>query len=190
MAVWRARIPFYYGWVVVASTFTSLAVGYGVYYSFSVFFVALVNEFGWGRASTSSAFSLFLVAMSTGGIAAGLLVDRLGHARTISIGGVMLTVGLFLASSVGQLWQFHLVFGVVCGLGLALIGWVPAVAVVSQWFEVRRATALGVASAGIGLGIVAIVPLMQYVISSLGWRTAYQILAALALIGTLPSTPT
>ena len=39
---WRTRIPFFYGWVVVISLFLALIISYGVYYTFTVFFLAML----------------------------------------------------------------------------------------------------------------------------------------------------
>ena len=47
------------GWVVVAGAFMVLAVAYGTHYSFGVFFSALLDEFGWTRASLAGAFAIY-----------------------------------------------------------------------------------------------------------------------------------
>jgi MFS family permease len=183
---WRARIPFYYGWVVVASVFLVQAVGYGVYYSFTVFFVAMLEEFGWSRAATAGVFSVYLLVIGFGGILSGRLIDRFGPSRVVPVGGMMIVLGLVASSRLSQLWEYYLYFGLICGVGLALAGWVPCVAVVGNWFLARRGLAIGIASAGIGLGIVVIVPLSQWLISEYGWRSAYLILAVVALVGIAP----
>ncbi len=183
---WRTRLPFHYGWVVVASIFVVMAITYAVYYSFSVFFVALLEEFGWSRAGTAGVFSVFVLVTGLGGVVGGTLIDRLGPARVIPAGGILLALGLYACSRVTQLWEFYLYFGVLCGLALALAGWVPGVTVVSRWFSVKQGKAMGIASAGIGLGIVLFVPLSQYLISSVGWRSAYLVLAGLSLFGIAP----
>lgn len=172
--------------MVVASIFVVMAVSFSVYYSFSVFFVALLEGFGWSRASTAGVFSLFVAVNGISGIAAGALIDRLGPARVIPAGGILLALGLFASSQITQLWEFSVYFGIVCGIGLALAGWVPGVAVVSRWFSAKQGMAIGVASAGIGLGIVVFVPLSQHVISTAGWRSAYLLLAAMSLVGIVP----
>lgn len=183
---WRTRIPFFYGWVVLGSLFLTQGIAFGIYYSFSVFFVALLGDFGWDRAPTAGAFSLFLVVSGLGGIASGALVDRFGPSRLMPAGALLLASGLAATSRITQLWEFYLYFGVVCGLGLSMSGWVPTVAVISRWFVLRRAVTMGVAGAGIGLGIVVMVPLAQHLISSFGWRTTYLFLAGAALFGIAP----
>ena len=183
---WRTRLPFFYGWVVVASIFFVQGISYGVYYSFSIFFVALLEEFGWSRASTAGVFSVHILVIGFAGIATGRLIDRFGPSRIVPLGGILLAVGLVASSRLTQLWEFYLFFGLICGLGLSLSGWVPCVAVVGNWFSAKRGAAMGIASAGIGLGIVIVVPLSQYLISAYGWRSAYLFLAVAALVGIAP----
>jgi len=60
------------------------------------------------------------------------------------------------------------------------------VTMINRWFSVRLGLALGIASAGIGVGIMAVVPAVQFMIGSLGWRTAYVALAGFVLLGLLP----
>ena len=87
---WRTRLPFFYGWAVVASVVIVLAIGYGAYYSFSVFYVALLEEFQWSRGAAAGVFSLFVMTIAVGGIGGGALIDRLGPSRVVPVGGVLL----------------------------------------------------------------------------------------------------
>ena len=57
----KDKIPSHFGWVIVGFSFVTLALVYGVWYSFSVFFVALLKEFGWSRSIGAGAFSLFII---------------------------------------------------------------------------------------------------------------------------------
>jgi MFS family permease len=95
---------------------------------------------------------------------------------------------LAAAAGLSELWQFYLCFGVVFALGVSLAGSVPAVIVLSRWFSNRRGMAIGLASAGQGLGMAIIIPLSQYLIAGLGWRSAYSIMAGVALLGIVPQS--
>lgn len=183
---WRTRLPFFYGWAVLASVVVILAIGYGAYYSFSVFYVALLQEFEWSRGAAAGVFSVFVMTIAVGGIGGGALIDRLGPSRVVPVGGVLLATGLFASSQLTELWEFYLYFGVLCGLSLSLAGWVPGITVASRWFSQKGGLAIGIASAGVGLGIVIFAPFSQYLISTVGWRAAYQLLAVLALFGIAP----
>jgi len=57
----------FYGWIVVAGAFLILFMAYGTQYAFGVFFAALIDEFGWSRASLSGVFSLYAFTASRSG---------------------------------------------------------------------------------------------------------------------------
>ena len=183
---WRARLPFFYGWCILAGSLLALALTYSVMYSFSVFYVALLEEFGWGRGETAGVYSLFMIFAGAGAVVAGALADRVGPGRVIACGSIFLALGLLACSRITELWQFYLAFGVVVAIGVSIAGWTPAVTMINLWFSMRLGLALGIASGGIGVGIMIVVPLVQVLISSLGWRTAYVALAGIVLVGLLP----
>jgi len=183
---WRGRLPFFYGWVILGGSLIALGLTYSVMYSFSVFYVALLEEFGWGRGEAAGIYSVFMIVTGLGALVSGALSDRFGPGRVLAAGALCLGVGLLLASRTSALWHLYLSFGIVAGLGVSLAGWTPCAIMVSQWFSVRLGLALGIASGGIGVGIMALVPLVQFLIGSLGWRSAYIALAAIVFVGLLP----
>ncbi len=183
---WRLRLPFYYGWVIALASAVTLGLAYTVWYSFSVFYVALLEGFGWSRASSAGVFSVFVLFVGFAGAAAGALADRYGPGRVGSLGALLLAAGLVACSQLNELWQFYFFFGVVCAAGLAATGWIPSVTMVSRWFSAKYGAAIGTASAGIGVGILLMVPATQVVITAYGWRTAYLVLAAIVLLVVAP----
>jgi MFS family permease len=184
---WRARLPVFYGWLIVAAAFLILGLNYSVWYSFSVFYVALLEEFGWSRGGTAGVFSVFVLVVGGSGVAVGKLADRLGPGRVLAVGTAILAAGLVASSRITELWQFYFFFGVIAGIGTAASGWVPAVTMLSRWFSMRLGAASGISSSGIGVGILVMVPLIQWLITETGWRTTYLILAAVLFAGVLPT---
>lgn len=180
------RAP-YYGWVIVGLSLVNQGLGYSVWYSFQIFFVALISQFGWQRAETSLAFSLFVIMHSLGGPLFGTLVDRYGPRRIIPLGAAVTALGVALCAFVSSLWQFILAYGLVAGLGLACIGWVPNNAVVSRWFTRRISSAAGVASSGVGIGIVVLLPLLERTIQGASWQAAFLLLAGLLAALLIPA---
>ncbi|HXH83790.1 MAG TPA: MFS transporter, partial [Candidatus Tectomicrobia bacterium] len=165
----------------LVATFVTLGLAYGVWYSYAVFLVALLEEFGWSRSVLAGAFSVFSLMHGAASAPLGWLADRAGPRRIVLAGGALLAVGLALDSVVARPWHLYLTFGVVTALGVAASGWTPAVVLVQRWFPDRVGTALGITSAGIGVGIFLFVPLCQWLIDLVGWRQAYRAVAVLAV---------
>jgi MFS family permease len=173
---------------VLVATFATLGLAYSFWYSYSVFLVALSREFGWSRSVVAGAFSLLVVVHGVSGPPLGWLVERFGARAVIASGGALLAVSLYLGASVTAVWQLYVVFGGLVALGVSSAGWVPSVVLIRAWFPSRVGTALGVVSAGIGVGIFALVPLTQLLIDALGWRGALRVLAVVMAAWIVPAT--
>jgi MFS family permease len=176
------------GWLVVWILFINLAVIYGAWYSYAVFLVALVKEFAWSRSIVSGGFSLFVMVHGSLGPLSGWLAGRVGARRLILVGGCLVGIGLLLAAQAQAWWHLYLAFGVVTALGIGLSGWIPTVLITRGWFPDRIGTAVGVVSAGIGIGMAGLVPLTQYLIDWCGWRWTYRILGILIAGWVVPAT--
>jgi MFS family permease len=171
---------------LVALAFLHIGVGRGLHGTFGVFFVAMLDAFGWSRAATAGAISLAIIFEGACLPFAGGLIDRIGARKTLTIGGLILAIGLGLSSTISSIWEFYFWVGIVSALGIALIGMVPHVAIISREFPQRRGTALGIAWAGGGVGIVLLVPLTSLMISHWGWSMAYVGLAAITALLVIP----
>jgi MFS family permease len=176
------------GWIVVGTTFMTLAVLYGAWYSYSVFLVALLREFGWKRSLIAGAFSVFVLVHGLCGPGAGWLLRVAGPRRPILAGACVMGLGLCLTAQTTEWWHLYLAFGGITAVGMSLAGWIPAVVLIRGWFPDRVGTMIGIASAGIGVGIFGLVPLAQFFIDWVGWRWAYRILAALIVGWVIPAT--
>ena len=168
---------FKFGWIIVGVSFIILALSYGVWYSFSVFFVALLKEFSWSRSTAAGAFSLFVIIHSIIGPFVGGMVDRFGPRRLILLGSLFLGAGLALSSLIQTWMQFYIFFGVITAVGVGANGWVPNTTIIQHRFKERRGLAMGIISSGVGFGILVCVPFVQLLITRLGWRTTYRIMA-------------
>jgi MFS family permease len=173
----REKGSFYFGWIIVGTSFVTLGLAYGVWYSFSVFFVALLEEFGWSRSLAAGAFSLFVIVHSLTGPFVGGMVDRFGPRRVVLLGSLFLGAGLALCSFASNWLHYYIFFGVITAVGVGFTGWVPNTTIIQQWFKANRGLAIGIISSGIGVGILVCVPLVQHFIGRVGWRMAYRIMA-------------
>jgi MFS family permease len=173
----RAASP----WLLIVTVWLTLGVTFGLMFSFSVFLVPLLEEFRWSRGLAAGAFSLSAVVQGLLSPAIGTLVDRFRPRRLILWGAVALGVSSVLGSQITAVWHLYLVTGVLTALGVSAVGWVPSAALVAQWFATRQATMMGLAFSGMGVGVLTIGPLAQWLISHHGWRNAYLFLG----LGTL-----
>lgn len=172
----------FYGWIVVGISLLTLTISYGTRSSFSIFFVAMLEEFHWSRAALGAAFSLHSMVSAIGVPLGGALIDRFGPRRVFPIGAAVLALGLIAISRIHSLWQFYLCFGLIMALGRSILSTGPNSAILANWFVRKRGTAMGIASAGPGVGMFVLSPLMQILISSFGWRIAYIAFAGLVFL--------
>ncbi|MFH1087973.1 MAG: MFS transporter, partial [Chloroflexota bacterium] len=139
----------FYGWVVVGISVVILLIVWGCQYSFGVFFKPLISEFGWTRASTSLAYSLYMVIHGLTQPVTGIVADRWGPRVPLIICGVGMGIGYFLMSRVTELWQLYLYYGVVIAISMTF-AFVPIASTVTRWFTARRGLALGITATGVG----------------------------------------
>ena len=70
------RLPFFYGWVVVAVAFVTTAIGVNARTAFSLFLPPILDEFGWERGVTAGAFSFGFLVSAALSPSLGRLMDR------------------------------------------------------------------------------------------------------------------
>jgi MFS family permease len=173
-------------WGVVAISFVTIALAYGLNFSFSVFFVAILEEFKWSRASIAGAFSLSSLILGISSWPGGRLVDRFGPRKIMMVGAIILSLATMASTLIREVWHLYFLFGILSGLGICGLGWVPNSVLLSNWFVKNRGSMVGIAFSGMGIGILAVGPSAQYLISSLGWRTAYLVFGLAVLVLLLP----
>ena len=176
-----------YAWVVVWATFVSLAVIFGVAYSFAAFFDSFAAEFSAKRADVALVFGLTgLIYFAFGGVG-GMLSDRFGARLICSLGMLCIATGLLLTSFAQSLNAVYLFYGVGIGAGIAL-AYTPSIGNVQPWFTTRRGLASGIASSGIGLGTLLVPLLAAMLIASMEWRMALRVMSGAVIVVGLGST--
>jgi OFA family oxalate/formate antiporter-like MFS transporter len=175
------RTGVFYGWFVVAAAFVVTFVGFGSAYTFSSFLESLQRDFNASRGAVSLVFSFAGFLYFGLGVISGPLADRLGARKLAAVGMGLVGLGLGAASQARTIMQVYTAYGLGIGLGVGC-AYVPAVGVVQRWFVQRRGLASGLAVSGIGVGTLVMPPSATALIASLGWRNAYLVLGAVAIV--------
>jgi MFS family permease len=179
-------LPFFYGWIIVAVTFVTMAVGVNARTAFSLFFPPIISEFGWERGVTAGAFSFGFVVSGVVSPLIGRLMDRAGPRAVMEIGVALMAGGLLLAPLTSQPWHLYVTIGVMVGAGSVCLGYSGQSLFLPNWFIRRRGLAMGIAFAGVGIGSVTLLPWVQHMIEQTGWRTACTAMGLLVLIVLAP----
>jgi MFS family permease len=177
----------FFGWKVVAAAFTVATFSFGVgYYGPSVFLNVLHEEHGWPVSVISAAITVhFLVS--------AILVTRLPDAHrmlgvaSVTFGGAAaLVIGMFCWSVADAPWQLFPA-AVLSGCGWAATSGAAIIAMVTPWFDRRRAPALGHALNGASVGGVVFAPLWVTLIAAVGFARAAAVVGCvtLAMLGPL-----
>ncbi len=175
----------FYGWIVVAASATIVCIGLGSLFSLGVFLVPIERAMGWSRGAISTVALLNWIAMGLGSFFWGALSDRIGGRGVAVGGGVLLGLGLVLASQAQALWQFYVTFGFLVGFAVSAF-YAPLTSTTTKWFTARRGLAVALVSAGIGFGILLIAPLARALTSAWDWRVAMLVLGDLAWLVIVP----
>jgi len=171
----------FYGHIIVIVAFFSMAISWGSYYVFGIFFKPVIAEFGWTRAMTAGAFSLSQIMRGLMGIVMGRLNDKLGPRVVITICGFLLGAGYLLMSQINSVWQLYLFYGIIIGVGMSGF-WVPIVSTVARWFAKRRSLMTGIVLTATGIAVLLGAPAANWLISAYDWRMSYIIIGGIVLV--------
>jgi len=173
-------------WLMLGGAFTAFTVSAGLMHSYAVYLVAFIEEFGWGRAETSVAYSVSQLVAGLSSPFVGALVDRLGPRRLSLLGGGLLVFGLAVSAFATALWQIIVLYGVMMTIGANCLGLVVFVPILSRHFVRRRGMAIAILQSANGFGRAVSAPLVQLGVSGIGWRPTYLLQAALMAVVVLP----
>ena len=179
--------PTFVGWRMVAVAFfvDFIAVGF-FFYSYGVFFKAIAAEFGDSRLGVSIGIS---VTQGVGAVLApfiGRALDRYPLKRVIATGAIAMGSGFLLLGFVQTPLQFYLVLGVFIGFGAGAMGQLATSKLVSNWFVLKRGTALGIAATGISVSGVIMPATTAWLIGEFGWRNGFITYGIITLVVVVP----
>ena len=172
-------------WIRLAVALAMVTVGGVGMWCVVVTLPAIQAEFGVARGEASLPYAALMIGIAVGSIVFGRLSDRIGIAPVTFGGGLLLAIGFIGAAFAPNLTVFTLVHGVCIGFGCsATFG--PIVSDISLWFDRRRGIAVAIAASGNYLAGAIWPPVVQGMIASLGWRSAFVVFGILCAATLLP----
>ncbi|KAK8066915.1 hypothetical protein PG997_013662, partial [Apiospora hydei] len=179
-----------YGWICVAAQFLINGFTWGIATSYSVYLSHYLSHGLFSEARPldyafiggfNFAFALLVAPL------AALLARRHGDRAPMIAGVALLPAGFVAASFAHRVWHLYLSQGLCVGLGIGLI-YIPATAVVPQWFDRRRSLANGLCAAGSGAGGLVVCFATQAMLDRIGYAWALRTTAAVVLVVNLVAT--
>lgn len=148
---------------------------------YSLVLTRLLTVFGMSKATAGLLNSLTLVASAVGSVVIGVLADRYGRRRMLSLSILIYSVFTFacgLASSLLLLAVFR--FGVGVGMGGE---WNSGAALVAEtWPAARRGRALGLVQSAWALGFALAAAVAGFMLPRAPWRAVFFVGLAPALL--------
>jgi MFS family permease len=182
----RASIETRASWVAAGAALGVMSVAFGAPYVAVVALKEIAAELGGARAVPALCYSLAWLGLAVGGVGMGRIAERIGIRWTAIFGGVMIALGLALASR-GDAASLYIGHGLFIGvLGLGGIN-APVYVYVSRWFDRRRGTALALISSGSYVAGAVWPPLFEQTIAAFGWRHTMLVFAVAELLLVVPT---
>jgi MFS family permease len=185
-------------WVIVGALFATLFLIWGPLNAGGVFFLPVIQHFGWSRGFFSLLVGVGPLAAGISSPPAGWLMDRIGTRKVMIVGASMVALGYVALSRANSAIEFLLIL-ILLGVGVTASTIIPAALVITNWFQENRGLALGIAFAGMPLGGTAVTIYANYVVLHYGFRTGYFSMAVpialivipliLAFVRTRPDLP-
>ena len=155
-------------YIVLAAVAIQLTLG--IAYIWSVFQTGIANSiFGGDNAAAGLSFSLLIAMMTIGSVIGGKLTAKYSIRNVVFSGGIILSLGFFLASFVTAniAWLLWVSYGVMGGIGMGFT-YTTTIACAQKWYPHKKGLVTGIIVSALGFGGVIFTPIVERVIASFG----------------------
>jgi len=172
----------FYGWYIIGAAFIILFFNAGARYSIGVIFKPVISEFGWSRSSLSLSFFINMTVYALSLTLIGKTYDRFGPKWVIIISTLFVSAGFIGISFISNFWHLLIFYGIIGAIGIGGTSVPIFSALTSKWFKEKRGLAISLALAGNSIGQFVLIPLLTKLVSDIGWRTSFFLIALLMLV--------
>ena len=189
---WRdglaARLPFFYGWIILACVCCAGFARNGpAVATLSIFVEPMTSDFGWSRTALSGAVSLGGIMAALVSPLIGPVLDRRG-ARMMLCAAVLVTgLSTMLLSLTQSLLAFY-VFFCIARMNFAGPFDIGIYGALNSWFVERRALASSIVNLAQMVGLIALPLIAHFAMQQQGWRAGWLAVGiAVLLVGFVPT---
>ncbi len=169
------------GWVVtLAGTGINLALG--ILYTWSVISKAIPADWNWTEQQKSWPYAIACLVFSIMMVPAGRLQDKISPRWVATFGGLLVGLGMMLASRSNSYFNYMLGFGLLAGAGIGF-GYASATPPAVKWFPAARTGMIaGIVVSGFGLASVYAAPLTNWLVKQEGGVPGAMFILGLAFL--------
>lgn len=170
-----------HGWQV---TFAGMGINLalGILYTWSVISAGIPEEWGWTQSDKSLPYAAACLIFSLIMVPAGRMQDKLSPRLVATLGGILVGLGMIMASRTTSPMGFMLGFGILAGAGIGF-GYASATPPAVKWFpSSKTGTIAGIVVSGFGLALAYAAPLCKWMIANYGLSSTVMYLGIAFLI--------
>lgn len=171
----------HYAWIVAAVCLLVLVGAAGFRSTPALLMEPLHHEFGWSHGVISAAVSVNMLLNGLTAPFAAALMDRFGIRRVATVALALMALGSGATVFMTQPWQMLLCWGVLVGIGSGSMALAFTATVTGRWFLARRGLVTGVLTAASAAGNLVFLPVLAWLVSAYGWRSAATVVACCSL---------
>ncbi|MFD4932188.1 MFS transporter [Peribacillus butanolivorans] len=176
----------FYGWWIVVATFMIMTLIYAPIANLvSLFTLPVTKELGFGIPQFMLYFTIMALAGMVVGPIAGKLMKKMDIRLYLTLFILIAAIAFVGFSFSTKLIHFYL-FAILMGAGMVGGALIPVSVLITNWFNDKRGLCIGIALSGTGFGGVILSPLVNWLITAYGWRSAYLALGILIFVVLVP----
>lgn len=125
----------------------------------------------------SSSFALAFVV----GPLTGVACRRFGCSTISILGALLFGLGLFLSAYVDSIYKLYITYSLLIAVGSSCI-YYSSILVLRDYFSRNFALVNGIALSGVGIGTIALAPVLDFLLVHFKWRVTLKIMSGMSLV--------
>ena len=156
-----------------------------IYNPLSVYTAPILAEFPeFTRAQYAMTMTIMSIVCAVANMFLGKLKQLINTRGIVTLGGVLMTVGLFIYSKSTSLGMFY-VAAIVVGIAFAFLATAICGTIINTWFAKHTGMLVGATVSLAGLGGTIFSPIVGGWIAQYGWRHSFNIVTIVSLVCTV-----